>query len=101
MNALRVLLAAALLSSAAAQAAVVLFTGQLAPEAVGATGTGSVTVAYDPMAHSLAIDATFGDLSGTTTVAHIHCCVTAPGSIGVAVTPGTLPGFPIGVTAGD
>ncbi|WP_202813934.1 PEP-CTERM sorting domain-containing protein [Thiobacillus denitrificans] len=36
--------------------------------------------------------------------AHIHCCTALPNedvAVGVAVTPGTLPGFPIGVTAGS
>jgi hypothetical protein len=33
-------------------------------------------------------------------IAHVHCCVAPPGTIGVAVTPGTLPGFPTGLTAG-
>jgi hypothetical protein len=43
------------------------------------------------------------DLVGTTTAAHIHCCTPArnTGVIGVAVTPGTLPGFPLGVTSGS
>ena len=38
--------------------------------------------------------ASFSGLSGTTTVAHIHCCTASPGTgtIGVAVTPVTLPG---------
>jgi hypothetical protein len=100
MKALRVLLAAGLLSAAAAQAAVVKFTGTLAPEVGGATGTGSVEVGYDALAHTLSIEATFEGLSGITTVAHIHCCVSAPGTVGVAVTPTTLPGFPVGVSAG-
>lgn len=65
-------------------------------------GTGFVTVDYDDVAHTLTIDATFGDLIGTTTVAHIHAPTAAPfaGAVGVAVTPGTLPGFPVGVTGG-
>jgi hypothetical protein len=40
-------------------------------------------------------------LSGLTTVAHIHCCVAPPGTVGVAVTPGTFPGFPVGVSSGS
>jgi hypothetical protein len=64
--------------------------------------TGFATVDYDSLAHTLAISASWADLIGTTTVAHIHCCTTLPndGVAGVAVTPGTLPGFPAGVTAG-
>jgi hypothetical protein len=61
-----------------------------------------VIVEYDEGIHQLAILATFSGLSGTTSVAHIHCCVATPGSgsAGVAVTPVTLPGFPVGVQGG-
>ncbi len=64
--------------------------------------TGFATVAYDSIAHTLSISASWADLIGTTTAAHIHCCTAVPndGVAGVAVTPGTLPGFPAGVTAG-
>lgn len=86
-----------------AQAAPITFTANLAPEAVGATGSGFVTVVYDDLAQTLAIDTTFSGLSGTTTVAHIHCCTAVPGAgtIGVAVTPGTLPLFPVGVSGAN
>lgn len=66
---------------------------------VPSPGSGTAFVELDIMAHTLQIDATFGGLIGTTTVAHIHCC-TLP-TAGVAVTPGTLPGFPAGVTSGS
>jgi hypothetical protein len=68
------------------------------PNASPATGT--ALVVYDSDAHTLSLDIAFSGLLGTTTVAHIHCCVDAPGNIGVAVTPGTLPGFPAGVQSG-
>ena len=86
-----------------ANAAVVLFGTELGPEAVGATGSGSVLVEYDDVGHTLRISADWTGLSGLTTVAHIHCCTAVPGAgtIGVAVTPGTLPGFPAGVSSGS
>lgn len=89
-------------SAAGASAATITFASPLGPEAVGATGSGDVTVTYDDVARTLAISATFSGLSGTTTVAHIHCCTGTPGTgtIGVAVTPGTLPLFPAGVSNG-
>ena len=92
-------MAGVVLSASPAQAAVIRFVSDLGPEAVGATGSGFVEVLYDDVAKTLAIDSTFSGLSGTTTVAHIHCCtaVAGTGTIGVAVTPGTLPGFPVGV----
>lgn len=88
--------------SLAANASVITYGAALGPEVTGATGSGSVIVAYDPIAQTLKIDASWLGLSGTTTVAHIHCCTSAPGTgtIGVAVTPSTLPGFPAGVSSG-
>jgi hypothetical protein len=85
-----------------AQAGALLFRAELGPEVPGANGSGSVAVWLDPTANTLRIKAAFGGLSGTTTVAHIHCCTTVPGTgtVGVAVTPGTLTGFPVGVTSG-
>lgn len=84
------------------QAAPITFTAVLGPEMSGATGTGFVTVVYDGTVKTLSIDATFSGLSGDTNVAHIHCCTAVPGAgtIGVAVTPVTLLGFPVGVKAG-
>jgi len=88
--------------SMTANAALITYRATLGPEAVGATGSGSVELVYDSVALSLSIDANWSGLSGTTTIAHIHCCTAAPftGTVGVAVTPGTLPGFPVGVTSG-
>lgn len=73
----------------------------LGPEVNGATGTGQA--AFSLNGSLLSISASWSGLTGTTTVAHIHCCTAQPGAgtIGVAVTPGTLPGFPVGVTAGS
>src|SRR5215203_3399133 len=85
------------------QAAVIRYGAPLAPELAGATGTGFVSVDYDTVANTLLINANWSGLSGPTTVAHIHCCTAIPGTgtVGVAVTPGTLPGFPVGVQAGS
>lgn len=83
------------------QAATLIFTGDLAPEAPGATGSGTAVVTYDDVAHTLDIETSWSGLSGTTTVAHIHCCTVPPGTASVAVTPGTLPGFPVGLMAGS
>jgi hypothetical protein len=60
-------------------------------------------VSLDLVAHLLEIEAFFSNLIGTTTVAHIHAPTAVPvqGNIGVAVTPGTLPGFPVGVASGS
>lgn len=70
---------------------------------IASPGTGHALADYDDVAHTLTLSATFSDLIGTTTVAHIHAPTAAPfaGTTGVAVTPGTLPGFPAGVTSGS
>lgn len=104
MNSMARLLAAFVLAafSITANAALITYQASLGPEAVGATGSGSVTLVYDTVTHELSVNASWSGLSGTTTVAHVHCCTAAPftGTVGVAVTPGTLPGFPAGVTSG-
>jgi CHRD domain/PEP-CTERM motif len=95
--------AALLLAQGVSSAGVVNFGATLGPEAAGATGSGSVLVTYDDVALTLRIQANWTGLSGVTTVAHIHCCLATPdtGTVGVAVTPGTLPGFPVGVSSGS
>lgn len=84
------------------QAALLSYQAAVGPEVAGATGSGSVVLHYDSIAHTLQILSTWSGLTGTTTVAHIHCCVASPGTgvAGVAVAPGTVPGFPSGTTAG-
>lgn len=86
--------------AAPATAAIFTFDTPLTPEVPGATGSGFATVVFDTDLHELSINTSWSGLSGVTTVAHIHCCVNSPGTVGVAVTPGTLPGFPVGVMAG-
>jgi hypothetical protein len=92
----------ALVAAAVSPAAVLDFRTNLGPEALGATGDGSAIFSFDTTAQTLSIDTSWSGLSGTTTVAHIHCCVATPGTgnASVAVTPGTLPGFPTGLTSG-
>ena len=69
---------------------------------VPSPGTGFARVTFDDIAHTMRVEATFEDLVGLTTVAHIHCCTATPGDLtaGVATTTPTFPGFPAGVTAG-
>ncbi len=86
-----------------AQAQTTFFTGTFAPEASGATGTGSLFMTYNAVARTLDIQASWSGLSGNTTTAHIHCCNLTPltGTSGVALAQGgILPGFPTGATSG-
>jgi len=101
------LVAAMIVTAAPAHAAPIRFTGALTPEGPvdsGRTGTGFVTVWFDPVddINGLRVQATFSGLSGTTTASHIHCCTALPlqGDAGVATTTPTFAGFPLGVTGG-
>jgi hypothetical protein len=80
---------------------VVNFDGPTEPTA--SLGTGKGTVTYDDVAHTLALEATFVGLSGTTTASHIHAGTTVPftGTAGVATPTPSFPGFPQGVTSGS
>ena len=72
------------------------------PNASAGTGWTRVTIDFDLI--TMRVEASFADLMGLTTVAHIHCCTASPltGTAGVALaTGGILPGFPLGVTSGS
>lgn len=98
-------LAAATLSlcGSAVMAAPTVFHTTLGPEVTGATGSGTARLVFESSNNLLTFDVDWTGLSGLTTVAHIHCCVGTPGlgTVGVAVTPVTLPGFPAGVSGGS
>jgi hypothetical protein len=68
----------------------------------GSPGTGSVSVFFDDVAHTVTYNAFFTGLTAGTTAAHVH--VFAPGANppngGVATTTPSFPGFPLGVTSG-
>lgn len=102
MHRLPLVFAAIVMLAAPLHAATITYNFTLAPEVSGATGSGSGSVVYDDQAHTLNINTSWSGTSGTTSVSHIHCCVTTAGTgtVGVAVTPTTLPGFPSGVTSG-
>ncbi|HOC00626.1 MAG TPA: CHRD domain-containing protein [Verrucomicrobiota bacterium] len=100
-------LPAVVLLSGALQAAVFDYyadlNGPSESPPVASLGTGSASISYDDIAHTLEIKVDFSGLTGLTTVSHIHAptATAGAGTVGVAVTPGTLPGFPAGVTAGS
>ncbi len=71
---------------------------------IASAGTGTATLTYDDVGRTLRVQTTFSGLTGTTTVAHIHCCVSpsAPNPVaGVATALPSFPGFPAGVTSGS
>lgn len=88
-----------------AQATVYTFAANLTGGAenppVATSATGTTLVVYDDALHTLAIDIVFSGLIGATTASHIHAAAAFVGGNGpVAVGPGTLPGFPLGVMSG-
>ena len=97
-----------------AQAAVLHFhtflSGLLEIPANASPGTGTGDVYFDTVAHTLKVDLSWSGLLAGTTVAHIHAPATAAqivsavpfaGTWGVATQPGTLTGFPSGLTSGS
>lgn len=69
---------------------------------VASPGSGFALITLDVSAFTMRVRASFQDLIGATTVAHIHCCTATPetGTVSVATTTPTFPGFPAGVSAG-
>lgn len=48
------------------------------------------------------LNISFTGLMANTTAAHIHCCVTPPGNVGVATpSASSFPDFPLGVKSGS
>jgi hypothetical protein len=85
--------------------AITTYTGALSgpnenPQ-VPSAGTGTALVTYDSTLKTLRVQVTFSGLTGTTTAAHIHCCVAPPGIVGVATQTPTFVLFPLGVTSGS
>jgi hypothetical protein len=90
-------------AAAPAHAHIQAFAGTYVTEGGGGrSGSGTLYMEYDEHDNTLAISTTFAGLSGTTTVAHIHCCTAAAntGNAGVALAGGaggSLINFPVGV----
>jgi hypothetical protein len=102
------------LAPAVSQAVVLTYTANLSgpneSPPVPSPGTGSATVVYDSVAHSMQVSAAFSNLLPTTisgapsgtTAAHIHAPTLAAGTgtAGVATQVPTFAGFPLGVLSG-
>jgi hypothetical protein len=66
-------------------------------------GIGVAEVTIDPVAHTMAISASFSGLLGNTVACHIHAptAVALTGTAGVATMTPAFTGFPLGVTSGS
>lgn len=74
-------------------------TSQNPPVATGASGVAYVWI--DTSANTMRVVVSFSGLNSPDTAAHIHCCIAAPGNVGVATPVPYFPGFPLGVTSGS
>lgn len=96
--------AASALAALPANAAILTFQAPLTGTAenpdVVTPGTGLVRVDVDDVANTIRVRTYWSGLIGDTIASHIHCCTTPDLNVGVAVGPGTLPGFPLGVKSG-
>lgn len=95
----------ALLWAHQADAAELVFAAPLTgleevPIPVVTPGTGKARVTIDTVASTMRVQASFAQLLGTTTAAHIHCCQPVGVNAGVATAVPSFPGFPLGVNAG-
>jgi hypothetical protein len=100
----RIVLSALLVSAlVSAQAATYTYNVNFAPEVGGSSGSGTGTVVYNDVSHSLQMTANFSGLTGTVTQSHFHGPTATPGvgTTGIAVGSPNLPGFPIGATSGS
>ena len=99
--------AALCLSAGQAPAAIFIYEATLSgpaespPNASPGTGVARITI-VDDVLDTMRVEVTFSGLLGTSTIGHIHCCTTTPGS--GAMPPATqvpsFVGFPTGATSG-
>jgi len=102
---LSLLVSVSLLATSAVQAAIIQFSVDLSGDnenpPVATPGNGSATIDIDTVTRLMTIDATFADLLGTTTAAHIHCCTAPTANAMVATQVPSFAGFPLGVSSGS
>lgn len=100
------LLALSLISAPASAITIVyqaVLTGANESPPVPSSGIGVGLITFDTTLNTMRVQTTYAGLTGLTTVAHIHCCtaVANTGTVGVATTTPTFPGFPAGATFGS
>jgi len=70
------------------------------PQHPESSASGTALVTWDTLTNLMTVHVVFNGLTTPNTAAHIHCCVSAPGTAGVATTTPTFTGFPGGATSG-
>lgn len=96
-----------LFANVAAQAAILTFTttmtGPKESPRNDSPGIGTASLLIDDVAGTMAVLVNWTGLTGTTTIAHIHCCTALPltGTASPATVVPTFPEFPVGTTSGS
>jgi hypothetical protein len=100
--------AAVVAMSSIASAEIVVFTTSMSgaiefPNPVVTNGSGTSTVTWDTAAHTMRLQFSFQDLTGNSTVGHIHGPTASPfaGGAGVMTPTPNFPGFPAGGPSGS
>ena len=99
--ALLALCAAAMPATANQQVYTTLLSGSAENPTNASLGGGAGVVTFDLDLLTMRVQTTFAGLSGNVTASHIHCCVAAPGNVGVATMTPTFTGFPLGASFGS
>lgn len=95
-----------LFANVAAQAAILTFTttmtGPKESPRNDSPGIGTASLLIDDVAGTMAVLVNWTGLTGTTTIAHIHCCTALPltGTAPPATVVPSFPEFPVGTTSG-
>ncbi|MCA9159892.1 MAG: CHRD domain-containing protein [Planctomycetales bacterium] len=92
--------------ASASQAAIVLnatLSGAAEAPPNASAGFGTATLTFDDALQTMRLQATFSNLTGTVTAAHIHATTAVPltGTAGVATQLPSFSAFPSGVTSGN
>lgn len=96
-----------LFAHVAAQAAILTYTtvmtGPKEAPPNDSRGIGTASLLIDDVAGTMAVLVNWTGLTGTTTIAHIHCCTALPltGTAPPATVVPSFPEFPVGSTSGD
>ncbi len=92
---------AAMPAAAHEQIYVAALNGATENPANASLGGGAGIVTFDLDLFTMRVQTTFAGLSGNVTASHIHCCIAAPGNVGVASQTPTFTGFPLGGSYGS
>src|SRR5689334_10023477 len=94
-----ILAASATLAAAHEESFSTILSGAAESPLNSSLGTGQAEVTFDFDLFTMHVKASFQDLAGNASAAHIHCCTTSAGA-GTAIVAIPFTGFPTGTTSG-